>query len=412
MSNTDKKQLLFYMHAGSGNHGCEAIAVSTLKLMDGYASLSNYDTPVIASNDVTQDDMYGLGNLVNESKCRLIEDRHIDRDLLAHVLYYGYRKITGDAESFYRYRYKDVLRSCNFKKGDVAVSIGGDNYCYPELVSELILSHNVFRRLGMKTVLMGCSVEPDTVPGLILDLNAYDKIIARESITYEGLLKGGVDKDALMLCPDPAFVLEPVKVNLPQLFNERKVIGLNVSPMAAGKEKSAGITLDNYRELINYILNNTDYGIALVPHVVWSSNDDREPLTKLYNEFAGEDKKTPVADRIALIDDMSAGELKYVIGKCEAFVGARTHSTIAAYSQAVPTLVLGYSVKSRGIARDLFGTEENYVIPVQSLEKKDDLLNKFQWIMENGSSIIKTLQDKMPDIMERAKGNVSFLDEV
>jgi polysaccharide pyruvyl transferase WcaK-like protein len=146
--------------------------------------------------------------------------------------------------------------------------------------------------------------------------------------------------------------------------------------------------------------------------VVWSSNDDRKPLTDLYNEFAGIDKKTPVADRITLIDDMSAGELKYVIGKCEAFVGARTHSTIAAYSQAVPTLVLGYSVKSRGIARDLFGTEENYVIPVQALKEKRDLLDKFQWIMENSDSVKGTLQNKMPDIKERAKGNVSFLDEV
>ena len=87
MSNTDKKQLLFYMHAGSGNHGCEAIAVSTLKLMEGNAALNNYDTPVIASNDITQDDMYGLGNLATTNKCKLVEDRHIDRDFLAHVLY-------------------------------------------------------------------------------------------------------------------------------------------------------------------------------------------------------------------------------------------------------------------------------------------------------------------------------------
>ena len=55
------------------------------------------------------------------------------------------------------------------------------------------------------------------------------------------------------------------------------------------------------------------------------------------------------------------------------FIGARTHSTIAAYSSGVPTLVVGYSVKAKGIAKDLFGTEENYVLPVQALKEENNL---------------------------------------
>ena len=51
------------------------------------------------------------------------------------------------------------------------------------------------------------------------------------------------------------------------------------------------------------------------------------------------------------------------------FIGARTHATIAAYSSCVPTLVVGYSIKARGIAKDLFGTDEGYVLPVQALAK-------------------------------------------
>lgn len=55
------------------------------------------------------------------------------------------------------------------------------------------------------------------------------------------------------------------------------------------------------------------------------------------------------------------------------FIGVRIYVTIAAYSTEVPTLVLGYSVKSRGIAKDIFGSEENYVIPVQ------DISNVIHW---------------------------------
>ncbi len=38
MDNANKKQLIFYMHAGSGNHGCEAIAYSTMKLLEDPAA--------------------------------------------------------------------------------------------------------------------------------------------------------------------------------------------------------------------------------------------------------------------------------------------------------------------------------------------------------------------------------------
>ena len=37
------------------------------------------------------------------------------------------------------------------------------------------------------------------------------------------------------------------------------------------------------------------------------------------------------------------------------FIGARTHATIAAFSMGVPTISIAYSVKAKGINRDLFG---------------------------------------------------------
>ena len=59
-------------------------------------------------------------------------------------------------------------------------------------------------------------------------------------------------------------------------------------------------------------------------------------------------------------------------------------------STCVSTLAGGYSVKARGIARDIFGTEKNYVIPVQSLEHEDDLVNAFKYTQENEESIKST----------------------
>ena len=107
--------------------------------------------------------------------------------------------------------------------------------------------------------------------------------------------------------------------------------------------------------------------------------------------------------RVILVDDHNCMQQKYIISQCRFFVGARTHSTIAAYSTCVPTLVVGYSVKARGIARDLFGDENNYIIPVQELKKEDDLLKKFQWIMEYEEDITQQLQIKKKEYMNIQK---------
>jgi polysaccharide pyruvyl transferase WcaK-like protein len=94
-------------------------------------------------------------------------------------------------------------------------------------------------------------------------------------------------------------------------------------------------------------------------------------------------------------------DLKGKIGLCDFFIGARTHSTIAAYSQCIPTLVMGYSVKSVGIAQDLFGSWEKYVIPVNTLEDADALVAAFRWLVDNQDSMRAALEQKVPMLQKQ-----------
>ena len=112
-------------------------------------------------------------------------------------------------------------------------------------------------------------------------------------------------------------------------------------------------------------------------------------------------KKFEDTGRVVLIEDCNCMELKGFISRCRFFIGARTHATIAAYSTCVPTLVLGYSIKSRGIAKDLFGTFENYVIGVEELVEEDCLKQAFQWIMNNEMEIKNRLNDFIPGYVEK-----------
>jgi polysaccharide pyruvyl transferase WcaK-like protein len=380
------RPIIMYYHAGSGNHGCEAIANSTLKLIhrlrmeSGFVKAAGSFPVILVTNSAAEDRKYSLGKLEEQGLCEIVEEKHIRKNFLQHVLYFTWRRITGDRESFQRYRFRPAFKEYKaYRQNGVkplAISIGGDNYCYPEMVSDLCLADSVFRKRGFETVLWGCSIEPSSLKDqrLLNDLKGFSRIYARESISYNALLDAGISADKLVLRKDPAFDLEVEEAELPKGFIPGKMVGINLSPMVQERESTPGITMECYRNFIRYILDNTDNNIALVPHVVWPSNDDRKPLKELYKEF----KET---GRVILIEDAPCEVLKSYISKCSFFVGARTHSTIAAYSTGVPTLVIGYSVKSRGIATDLFGTCDTYVLPVQELSNKDALIDSYKKII-------------------------------
>ena len=224
------------------------------------------------------------------------------------------------------------------------------------------------------------------------DIARYDLITARESISYETLK--AVNPNTILVA-DPAFVLDSVELPLPEGWKEGNTIGINASPLIMQCAKDGSVAYEAYRCLIKHILNTTDAVVALIPHVVIANNDDRIPLRNLYEEFAS-------SGRVLLIEDHNCCELKGYISRCRMFIGARTHATIAAYSTCVPTLVLGYSVKSKGIARDVFATEEHYVLPVQEMRNPAELADGFDWLVSNEESIRSHLKRVMPEYIQRA----------
>ena len=273
--------------------------------------------------------------------------------------------------------YQDIAKA----KGDLFLSIGGDIYCYD---SYAVLDYlNIELNKTSKTALIGCSITPERIKqdkNLRADLQRYSLIIARESITYKALIENGINKNT-HLFPDPAFALDTQETPLPNNFIIGNTVGINISPLIQRLEKGKNLAYKNIQELIKYILSNTNMNICLIAHVIWDSNNDLEPLASLYKEF----KNT---GRISLVGQtQNCCELKYIISKCRFLIAARTHASIAAYSTQVPTLVIGYSVKAKGIAKDIFGKYEGYVMPVQELKDEKEILTAF-----------KTLQDKEQDI--------------
>lgn len=133
-------------------------------------------------------------------------------------------------------------------------------------------------------------------------------------------------------------------------------------------------------------------------------NNDYETLKEFFERY----KET---NRVFLLPDhLNATEYKGYIARMRFFIGARTHATIAAYSTGIPTMVLGYSVKSKGIAQDLFG-EEKLVLGIDEISDAGKLIAKFEEMKNEEDSIKEILKNKIPKIKEMSQKAKTYLAE-
>jgi len=382
-------KIALYAHGGSENHGCEALVRSIIVTLG-----QDKHQFKILSEHPEEDFKYHLDELAAISSTQDAESTG-----LSHLLYLVKMKLFKDDRIYYQ----DVYRHFADKVGDVdlALAIGGDNYCYSGFLERFGVQNRMLTKRGIKTGLWGCSIDPERINDtMIADLKLYSFITARESITYNALQAAGLQN--VYLVPDTAFNLPKHELPLPKELGGKEFVGVNMSPLITGFETNAGVTLQNYKQLIFHILDTTDMSVMLIPHVVWSHNDDRKPLAALYEMF----KHT---GRVVLLNDYDCCTLKGFISRCRFLIAARTHASIAGYSTGVPTLVVGYSVKAKGIATDLFGIDENFVIPVSKLKEVDDLSRAFNWLVSHELSVRRSLQKHIPEYIKKLKNSTQIV---
>lgn len=382
-----------YAHAGSGNHGCEALVRTIAPLCPQKPELITYNKD--------EDYKYGVEMLVEN----ISEITSIRRWSFKHIVFALAKRLL-KLDFGFRYRYNSIISKV--KKHDIMLSIGGDNYCGYGMNNTLAELNKAFKQKGAKTALIGCSVEPILLKDCeaLKDFQRYDLITARETLTYQAMIDAGLKQ--VKLIPDSAFVLETELCDLPDGFVDGNTVGINISPLIQAREKKSNITQKNYETLIEWVLKQTDMTIALIPHVIWNSNDDLVPLKQLYAKY----KET---GRVVLIDaekTLNCKQIKYVISRCRFLITARTHASIAAYSTCVPTLVIGYSVKAKGLALDLFGDYSNYVMPVQELQSSKEILDKFLYIYEHEQMIKQHLQSVIPQYIQDVHKLKSILEKL
>ncbi len=367
-----------FNHVGSLNHGCEAIVRGTVNIINN----ADPKHELVLSSFAPETD-HGITDV--EKRTFAVRQLTFFEKLISAVNI----KLCHSEEYALKKMYSEIISQA--QDCDVCLSIGGDTYCYGDNHGIQVLTREL-KKSGKKVVLWGASIgEEDLSEEKLKSLKDFDAIFTRESLTYE-LLKNKNVNENIFLNPDPAFCMERDTVELIDGFTNENTLGLNVSPLVEGYNPHITKVTSNF---IKHILENTTLKILLVPHVVEKGNNDYEYMLRFYEEF-----KNSV--RIAILPpDLNAKQYKGYIANTRFFIGARTHATIAAYSSGVPTAVLGYSIKSRGIAKDLFG-EERFVLNSRTLTDAQHVIDTFNSLVENEQEIKETLMKKIPIYLRNA----------
>ena len=374
----------FPIHLDGGNRGCEAIAKSSAILVNEDAgSIFGY------CRNIELDKRLGIDkylSLVPYKRVPFLVDRFF---AVINKLFHTSKTLEWRLLCVY----KNFLRLV--AKDDIVISTGGDMMCYDN--NEVIYTNNWLHKRGVKTILWGCSMGPENqTKEKLSTLHKFSLIYTRESLTYDYFKSLGLKN--LCLLPDPAFILGTEECELPVIFSNHKVIGLNVSNYVTGGMTLNGKFGQELVRLISYILNETDYRLLLVPHVTWCDalvNQDDRQMSSLISDYFGN------TDRISIlnINNLNYCQIRYVISHCSMFIGARTHAVISAYSMCVPSIALGYSIKSRGIAKDL-GLNEILVVNSKDFST-GELRQSFDYLEEHQESIRRHLFEMMPAYKQR-----------
>jgi polysaccharide pyruvyl transferase WcaK-like protein len=242
-------------------------------------------------------------------------------------------------------------------------------------------------------------------------LNRAEKIYSRDQEGLAVVEKLAGKSDRIVFCPDVAFVLDAVRPENEQArqieilkTQHNTLVGLNIS----GLVYNGGYTQNNMfglacnyplliRNIISYYARQVKHFVLLVPHVVPREScieDDYAVCRKAWQSLPPAEQ-----ERVIVIhNEYDQNQMKYLIGLCDFFIGARMHATIAALSQGIPAVGMAYSKKFSGV----FETAGvlNCVVDMRKITE-EEILYSIKKIYENKDIFRRQLTEKMPEIKKK-----------
>ena len=225
-------------------------------------------------------------------------------------------------------------------------------------------------------------------------------------------LLNGKNTDKVRLCPDVAFVLDPrpwddksVEAIEAAKKKGETIIGLNIN----GLLYNGGYTQDNMfslavdypkliEQIIDYSLSKDDSTLVLAPHVFpgkdFSVESDPVACKAVYDSLTKQQQQNVILPTAAPDQE----QVKYLIGKCDFFIGSRMHTCIAALSQYIPTVGVAYSDKFIGVFETV-GLGD-CVVNMRTASQRQ-ILDHIEQAFKDEKNIQKRLNAEIPKAKQR-----------
>jgi polysaccharide pyruvyl transferase WcaK-like protein len=258
---------------------------------------------------------------------------------------------------------------------DLVLSIAGgdsfsDTYGFWRLL-DVSLSQILVLLLGKRLVLLPQTLGPfEGRPARLLAkgiLRRASVVYARdyESLEEAAAVAGGrAHLHEMQFCHDLGVMVSPrrpanldvagIPLDAP---DDSPLVGLNVSGllyMGGYRRNDAYNCRETYVEFVDAVadalIRTRGARVLLVPHNIGrGSESDSDICAELFHAW-----KQRYGGRIGFAQGQyTAAEMKYVIGRCDFFIGSRMHACIGALSQGVPAAAIAYSRKFIGVLATL-----------------------------------------------------------
>ncbi len=442
------------------NKGSAAILVSTMKTLKEFMPDAEFTTFAQLSKafskrfgiKVIADKLFSVKG--SSPSCSLKASLNLARGALWSVLHHYLKldmRVLISNRKLKEYAYADLI-----------IHIGGDNYTDSVGIHNLI-EHSkeilLTRVMGKPAMLYAESIVPfqSRIASAIarFTLNKMSLITVREEESKSYLLEKGINKPPIFVTADPAFLLEAASEKRLEQISRAEGIDVSQRPLiviSTGATNLWKVTKESkwpkyvrwaYLELL-YLLPEGlfKFMVSIAKGSMFFSSFESnfinyaQPVTRIVNYLTEKLNATVVLmqhapeegflvtgldilkeicnsakhrEKVKLIAyaDYTPGELKGIIGQCDLLVSTSMHAIIAALSQCVPVVAIGFTPKYKGIMGML--GQDQYIS--NSLVAQE-VISKIEDVWFHREEIKKELKSRQEAVGEKALLNAKLAKEL
>lgn len=246
-------------------------------------------------------------------------------------------------------------------------------------------------------------------------LNKIELILVRDEYSQQFLLELGIQKESVLLCADPSFLLK--KEKLPAHIVER--YQLNSKSDKQTPDRRIGLVIRNSREIKNDYEQKISQLGEIADYLIEKQQSDL-----FFLPFQPADDMTLINDIKEKIhhsnhslvscfcDDLNPAQMLSLFSKVSLVIGMRLHAIIFATICNTPFVAIDYDPKVRNYVDSLELPE--LLLKVNQLSVKN-IADKLKYIKNNENTVKSVLNSAVKEYQQRAdngmKRLISFIED-